>query len=128
MTSPLVWILTENDEYSYAGFQNHLRGLQNKQNLSESNRGFLMDVYAEMSESNFLRLCTIKAFLDNVDVSDDNYVYPDTATHEIRHIGGQINSNGGLHAMRICYYTLTRILMTNQSATDLQHLWDGIGE
>jgi len=128
MTSPLLWILAENVEYSYAGFQIHLQNLQHQHNLTESHRRFLLDVFAEMSEINFSLVCRIKTFLDTVDVSDDKYVYPDTVKHEIKRIGGQIYANGGLDAMRISYYTLTKILMTNQSATDLQHLWDGIGE
>ena len=122
MTSPLLWILAENVGYSYAGFQIHLQNLQHQQNLSESHRRFLKDVFAEMSEINFWLVCRIKTFLDTVDVSDDNYVYPDTVKHEIKRIGGQIYANGGLDAMHISYYTLTRILKRHRPAASLG--WD----
>jgi len=130
MASTLFWLDAEIDGYSYEGFIRHIENLAAaQQNGSVPNYSdFLMNVYAEVSRANYSHLLRIKTLLDLVDTNDDDYVYAIPVRQEIVFLGCHINTNGGLTAMRTCYYTLKKILMTKSSATDLEFLWDGIGQ
>ena len=121
-----LWLAPPDGQYEYNQFVEHVQRLILKPNTAEPNRAFLRDVFAEISEANFRHLCRIQALLDPL--VEDVVVLTTSETNEIISIGGIINARGGINAMRICYYTLKRILMRSSNALELEYIWDGIGD
>lgn len=120
-----LWLAAENGYSSYEDFKSHVKTLTQRPDISEQNRDFLMNVSAEISQHNFLRMIRVQTLLDPL--IEEEIVLSTSEINEIRSIGNEINSQGGISAMRMCYYTLVKILMTSRNSRDLQFLWDGIG-
>ena len=121
-----LWLAPQNGMYEYQEFVAHIQLLLQRPITSEPNRAFLRNVFAEISEANFLHLSRIQTLLDPL--VEDVVFLTIVENNEIRSIGTNINNRGGINAMRICYYTLKRIMMRSSNSMDLEYIWDGIGD
>jgi hypothetical protein len=84
---------------------------------------------AEFSVSNFNRCRRMMDELNKIQLnpSDEDFWIPATSRSIIKDIGTTINREGGMDAMRACFYIMRCFMDNDGRASYIENIWDGIG-